>query len=310
MSKHVIVGAGPVGSATATLLAQRGEQVTIVTRSGKGPQVEGVTRVAADATDAERLTELAAGADALYNCANPLYTQWLTDWPPLASALLTAAERSGAVLAVAGNLYPYGPVNAPMTASTPLAATHPKLRLRGDLYRDAIRLHEAGRIRTTEVRASDYIEANGLLSFLGAPLLAGKRAYSPSPLHVPHSWTSVADVALTLVTVAADERGHGRAWMVPSAAPLTVSQLMQRFTEVNGAPKPKLTAIPYPVLWTTGLFQPFIKELRTTRYQFAHPFTIDATETEQTFGLTARPLADSLREAADVARSGARPPAK
>jgi nucleoside-diphosphate-sugar epimerase len=304
MSQHVIVGAGPIGTAVATLLAGRGESVTVVTRSGRGPELAGVTRVAADATDAERLTELATGAAVLYNCASPAYHRWLTDWPPLAEALLTAAERSGAVLAVTANLYGYGPVDAPMTAHTPLAATHPKLRLRAEMYREAIRRHEAGRIRTTEVRASDYIEANGLLSFLGAPLLAGKRGYSPGPLHVPHSWTSTADTALTLVTAAADERAHGRAWLVPSAPPLTIAQLMRRFTEVNGAPPAKLSAIPYPVLWTTGVFAPFLRELRTTRYQFARPFTIDASETEQVLGLRARPLEESLREAADVVRSG------
>lgn len=305
MSQHVIVGAGPVGSATAALLAQRGEAVTLVSRSGRGPALAGVTRVAADATDAERLTELTSGAAALYNCANPNYTRWLTDWPPIANALLTAAERTGAVLAVAAPLYGYGPVSAPMTAHTPLAATHPKLRMRADMYREAVRRQEAGRIRTTEVRASDYIEANGVLSFLGAPLLAGRRAYSPAPLHVPHTWTSIADVAHTLVTAAGDERAYGRAWMVPSAEPMTGAQLARRFTEVNGAPEPKLTKIPYPVLWTTGLFQPFIKELRTTYYQFAHPFVVDASETEQVFGLRAQPLEDSLREAADVVRSGA-----
>lgn len=305
MSQHVIVGAGPVGSATAALLAQRGEAVTLVSRSGRGPALAGVTRVAADATDAERLTELTSGAAALYNCANPNYTRWLTDWPPIANALLTAAERTGAVLAVAAPLYGYGPVSAPMTAHTPLAATHPKLRMRADMYREAVRRQEAGRIRTTEVRASDYIEANGVLSFLGAPLLAGRRAYSPAPLHVPHTWTSIADVAHTLVTAAGDERAYGRAWMVPSVEPMTGAQLARRFTEVNGAPEPKLTKIPYPVLWTTGLFQPFIKELRTTYYQFAHPFVVDASETEQVFGLRARPLEDSLREAADVVRSGA-----
>lgn len=305
MSQHVVVGAGPVGSATAALLAQRGEAVTLVSRSGRGPALAGVTRVAADATDAERLTELTSGAAALYNCANPNYTRWLTDWPPIANALLTAAERTGAVLAVAAPLYGYGPVSAPMTAHTPLAATHPKLRMRADMYREAVRRQEAGRIRTTEVRASDYIEANGVLSFLGAPLLAGRRAYSPAPLHVPHTWTSIADVAHTLVTAAGDERAYGRAWMVPSAEPMTGAQLARRFTEVNGAPEPKLTKIPYPVLWTTGLFQPFIKELRTTYYQFAHPFVVDASETEQVFGLRARPLEDSLREAADVVRSGA-----
>ena len=41
--------------------------------------------MAADATDAERLTALTRGAAALYNCANPAYHQWLTDWPPMAA---------------------------------------------------------------------------------------------------------------------------------------------------------------------------------------------------------------------------------
>ena len=99
MALHVIVGAGPVGRATATLLAERGERVRQVTRRGSGPEHPAVERIAADATDSTRLGELTRGAVALYNCASPAYHRWLTDWPPLAAALLTAAERSGAVLA-------------------------------------------------------------------------------------------------------------------------------------------------------------------------------------------------------------------
>src|SRR5262245_66204399 len=107
MARHVIVGAGAVGTATATLLAERGEQVRVITRRGTGPEHPAIERVAADATDAARLSELAGGAAALYNCASPLYHRWHTDWPPLASALLTAAERSGAVLATTSHLYGY-----------------------------------------------------------------------------------------------------------------------------------------------------------------------------------------------------------
>lgn len=217
MSLHVIVGAGPVGAAIARQLADRDEQVRIITRRGGGPEgVPGIERVAADATDMARLSELAAGAIALYNCANPQYHQWLTDWPPLASALLTAAERSGAVLATACNLYGYGPVNGPITEARPLAATHPKLRIRADMWRDALAAHQAHRIRATEVRGSDYIEANSIFSLvLTKPLLAGKRAYVPAALDAPHSWTSVYDVARTLVTVATDERTHFRRWGSP-----------------------------------------------------------------------------------------------
>src|SRR5215471_17809369 len=242
MSLHVIVGAGPVGTSAARLLVERGERVRIVSRRGAGPEHPAIELVAADATQADRLAELTRDAAALYNCANPLYHRWLTDWPPLAAAFLTAAERSGAVLAVAGNLYGYGPVTGPITDTTPLAATHPKLRLRADMWREALARHQAGRVRATEVRSSDYIEANNLLTdVIGTPIRAGKRAWVPAPLDVPHSWTAIRDAARTLVTVATDERAWGKAWLVPTHPPLTVRQLAARFATAVGAPAPKLS---------------------------------------------------------------------
>jgi nucleoside-diphosphate-sugar epimerase len=299
MSEHVIVGAGAVGSATARELAERGEHVRIVSRRGSGPEHPAIERVAADATDAERLTELTAGAAALYNCASPLYHQWFTDWPPLARAFLAAAERTGAVLASMSNLYGYGPVDGPITQKTPIAATHPKLRLRAEMWNDQLAAQEAGRIRTVEVRASDYIEANSILStVIGKSLLAGKRGYSPSPLNVPHSWTSTHDCARALVTVAADERALGQVWLVPTNPALTVRQLATRFTEVNGLRSARVSEIPYPVMWVSGIFSPLIKELRTTRYQFTRPFVIDSSATTEMFGLQPTPMDDALRDAA------------
>jgi nucleoside-diphosphate-sugar epimerase len=299
MGKHVIVGAGAVGSATALLLAERGEQVRIVTRHGTGPDNPGIEKVAADATDAARLTEITTAAEALYNCASPLYHQWFTDWPPLAASFLTAAERTGAVYASMSNLYGYGPVDGPMTPQLPVAATHPKLRLRAEMWNDMLAAQQAGRIRTVEVRASDYIEANSILStVIGKSVLAGRRAYSPGPLDVPHSWTSIHDCARTLVTVAADERAYGQVWFAPTGPALTVRQLATTFAQVNGAPRARVTSIPYPVMWASGLFSPLIKELRTTRYQFTRPFVIDASATTDTFGLTPTPLDDALHDAA------------
>jgi nucleoside-diphosphate-sugar epimerase len=298
MSLHVIVGAGPVGSAVAKLMAARGEQVRIVTRSGAGPEDPAIERVRADATQAERLSELAAGAVALYNCANPQYHRWLVDWPPLAAALLTAAERSGAVLAVTSNLYGYGPVDGPITPDTPLAATHPKLRIRGDMWRDALAMHQAGRIRVVEVRSSDYIEANSILTFLAKPLRAGKRAVVPGALDVPHSWTAIADAARTLTTVAIDSRAWGQAWLVPTSPPLTMRQLMTRFAAVRELPAPKLSTVPYPLFWAVGLFDPILKELRATHYQFVRPFVVDSSLTEKTFGLHPTDLDTSLRAVA------------
>ena len=112
--RHLIVGAGPVGRHVAQLLAARGSEVTVATRSGTDTGIDGVTHLKLDASDADALSAAAEGVSVIYNCANPAdYTTWEKFWPPLAAAFLVAAERSGAVYAITGNLYPYGPVDRP-----------------------------------------------------------------------------------------------------------------------------------------------------------------------------------------------------
>jgi nucleoside-diphosphate-sugar epimerase len=290
----------------AELLALQGERVRVVTRRGAGPQNPAVERVAADATDVSRLVRLTEGADALYNCANPQYHRWITDWPPLASALLAAAEQTGALLATATNLYGYGEVAGPITEWTPLAASHPKLRVRVQMWADAQSAHDQRRICATEVRSSDYIEANSLFGVLMVrPLVAGRRSYVPASLDVPHSWTSIADAARTLVTVAADERAWGRAWLAPTDPPVTLRELATSFTMIAGAPPPKLSAVPYPALWAAGVFSPLLRELRITSYQWTRPFVVDSALTERTFGLAPTPLSATLAARADRESSGA-----
>lgn len=293
MALHVIVGAGPVGTAVAGELLARGETVRVVTRSGSG--LDGVERVAADAADAKRLSELSTGAVAIYNCVNPPYHRWAQDWPPVAAALLQAAESSGAVLAITGNLYGYGPVDAPMTEQTPLAAAGPKGRVRVTMWRDALAAHDAGRIRTFEVRGSDYLGGNSLLSTAIVPAWRkGKRALIPAPLDVPHTFTDVRDVAALLVLGATDERAWGRAWHVPSPDPITIGRLAELAAAELGV-APKLRPLPYAAVWTAGVFDKFVRELRETQHQFRRPFVLDSTAAQQTFGLKPGPIEESVR---------------
>ncbi|MEV0002426.1 NAD-dependent epimerase/dehydratase family protein [Micromonospora sp. NPDC050980] len=292
MALHVIVGAGPVGTATARLLAERGERVRVVTRRGTGPEHPAVERIAADAGDVHRLAALTEGAVALHNCANPAYHRWATDWPPLAAALLTAAERSGAVLATVGNLYGYGPVDAPMTEATPLAATGTKGRVRNRMWSDALAAHHAGRARITEVRGSDYIGVGGTsLAMMVLPrVLAGKPVFLPVDWDAPHTWTYVPDVARTLVAAATDPRAWGRAWHVPSPPAISMGELAARTAARGGAPAPRLTRMPYPLLWAAGAVNPFARELRETAHQFARPFVLDSSAATATLGVEPTPL--------------------
>jgi hypothetical protein len=282
----------------------------MVTRRGTG--VAGAELVAADASDAARLRELSQGADVLYNCANPPYYRWPQEWPPIAEALIAAAESSGAVLASVNNLYCYGRVTEPMTEQTPLRPVGVKGGVRTATWQQALQAHRAGRIRTVEVRGSDYLGrgAATLWTLVVLPrLLAGKRAFVPADLDVPHTWTNPLDVAGLLVTVASDASAWGRAWHAPSVEPRSIRELSSDATRIAGVRPARLARLPYPALWASGVIDATVRELRETHYQFRAPFVLDTSAAQQAFELHPTPYQDSLRQTIDGLRTATAPAA-
>lgn len=300
MSTHLVIGAGPVGSEVARLLAGDGHDVVVVTRHGSGPNLAGVRLVAADAASVDALLAAAPEAAAIYNCANPAYHRWAQDWPPLAAAMLSYAERTGAVLAICSNLYGYGPVDGPMSEALPLAATATKGRVRSQMWLDAKAAHDAGRIRATEVRGSDYICANDnslIASSRVVPrILKGKSVSLIESVDQPHTWTAPADAARLLVTVAAEERGWGRAWHVPSNAPRTQRQVVDDLADTAGVPHVPVKSLPGAMVTLLGLFSPAIKELAETSYQRDRPFVVDDSAARVTFGMAPTPWEEILSQ--------------
>lgn len=306
---HVVIGAGPTGTATARLLADHGHRVRVITRSGSGPVHGGIELAAANASDSFALSRLTLGASAIYNCANPPYDRWTTDWPPLAASLLAAAEANDAVLVTLGNLYVYDNSGGPMRATDPLDPPSVKGGVRAKMWHDALAAHEAGRVRVTEARASDFIGpgtgANGHMGDRVVPrVLAGKSISVMGRFDVDHSWTAIDDVARTLVTIGSDERAWGRAWHVPTVAPMSQRDLIHRMCAVADVEPVKVRSLPNLALRVGGLFVPAIRELREVLYQFETPFVIDAEDTTETFGIKPTPLDDTLRATIDSYRIG------
>ena len=295
---QLIVGAGAIGSTLARYLADAGQPVRLVTRSGGGPSHRLIERVAADAADASALRRLAEGATVVYNAANPEYHRWPELWPPIAAALLAAAAENDAVLAITGNLYVYGPVDRPMTEDMPLAAPTVKGQVRVRMWQEAL----ASGVKVFEARGSDYISPKHSLLDMALPAMrAGKTAWLPAPLDIPHTFTYTGDMARTLVTLARDERAWGRAWHVPSPAAITIRQMAARYCEVAGVPQVKVHSLPRFTMRTAGLVVPMARELAEMDYQFYGPFQMDSSRTERTFGLRPTDLDVALREVADAA---------
>lgn len=299
MSFVVVTGAGAAGLPTARQFAESGERVRQITRSGRGADHPLVEHVAADITDAERLTELTDGARVVVNCAIPAYDRWAVDVPPMSAALLTAVERTGAAYVMLGNTYGYGQVDGPMTEGMPMAATTVKGRVRVQMWLDALAAHEAGRAQVTEVRAGGFLGAGAVGpygAFVLGPLLAGEVASWPGDLDVPHSWNYTEDIARTLVAASRTDDAWGQAWHVPVTSSVSVRALSQRLTELSGAPTPKLHRIDRDELAELARLQPVFAELMEMMYSNENPHVIDSTHTEAILGVHPTPLDAVLRE--------------
>lgn len=298
MNHHLVIGSGPVGSGIATLLASRGENVTVVTRSGTGPDHALITKTKADASDAGALGRVATGAATIYNCVNPPYSKWATDWPPVHQALMAAAEQTGAVLVMMGNLYRFGPGTAmPMREGDTGTTSGTKGTVRANMERDLLAAHAAGRFRATFARASDFYGPTVLNAAMGERLvpkvIAGKKASLLGGLDVPHSLSYMPDVVSTLVTIANDERAWGKAWHVPNAPATTQRETVEAFAHAAGTTA-KVGAVPKIALSVLGVAVPMMRELKETWHQWADPWVTDSTLTEQTFGLHATPLEEGV----------------
>ena len=118
-----------------------------------------------------------------------------------------------------------------------------------------------------------------------------------------HSWAFPTDVARSIIAVANDSRGWGRAWHVPSNAARTQTQVVDDIADIAGVSHVKVTEVPLGLQRWGGLVNPVIRELRDTNYQFARPFVVDSSAITTTFGVEATPWRAGLANLVESYRS-------
>lgn len=303
---HIVIGAGATGTATALRLVEDGHDVKVITRSGSGPTHPSIELTSLDASDVDQLTHASRGATAIYNCANPPYHKWSSEWPPLAASILGATQATEAVLVTLSNLYGYGQTD-PMRSSDTLQPPSVKGSMRTEMWRQALEAHEAGRVRITEARASDFIGpglgANGHMGDRVVPrVIAGKSVSLLGRTDVAHSWTAISDVAETMVLLGTDERAWGRPWHVPTDEPLSQAALVHLMCELAAVEPVKVKTVPSIALALGGMVVPALRELKEIMYQFEQPFVLDSSDTTDTFGLKPTPIAETLMRTIDSYR--------
>jgi nucleoside-diphosphate-sugar epimerase len=295
---HIVFGAGQVGRALAARLAGLGLAVRVVSRTRPTGLLDDVQWRGADATNPEAATDAAAGASVLYQCLNAPYTDWPQRFPPLQRGVLTAAERTGALLVSLENLYGYGPTGGqPLTEDLPLAATTVKGRTRVAMTHELLEAAEAGRVRIAIGRASDFFGAGVTDSTLGERVFAnavtGKRADFIGNPDLPHTYSYIPDTAAGLATLGTDERAVGGVWHLPGPETVTTTEILKLVAGDVGHPV-GVRSVPKLMLRALGLFNPILRELPELAYEFDEPFVLDTTKYQSTFGTDTTPLATAV----------------
>jgi nucleoside-diphosphate-sugar epimerase len=296
---HVVVGSGTVGTQLAKRLGETGESVFLLARTTNAAELKNVKRLQADAASFSSLITAAPKADYIYNCVNPPYNKWEEQWPPINQALIELAKKTRAVLVTCSNLYGYGPYNGVLTEDLPLNSTWKNGRVRADMWLNLKELNDAGEIRATEVRGSDYIAASDQ-SRMGdrvvPRLKEGKAVQLLGELDKLHTWTDPEDVASLMLVVAKEEAAWGKPWHVPSNAPMTQLDVVKDIAQELGVKDPKVSSVPSLLEKLLATFNPVIRELRNTAYQFNQPFIMSDEKARQAFALQPKPWEIVIRD--------------
>jgi nucleoside-diphosphate-sugar epimerase len=294
----VVLGAGPLGLAVTRALREAAVPVRLVSRSGRGADQAGIARIRADAARPDELAGALEGARTLYVCVKPPYDQWPALFPPLMDGVIAAAEHANVNVVYADNLYMYGPVNGPMTEDLEDRPVGPKGRTRAEIAARLLDAHGHGRVHVTIGRAADFFGPFARETMIGErvipPALRGRPASLIGDIDQPHTHIFIDDFARGLVRLGREDRAMGEIWHVPAARTGTTRDLVELVFRAAGT-APRFRTAGRTMLGLLGLFDPVVRELEETLYQFERPFIVDHSKYEQAFGSRVTPHDEAIR---------------
>ena len=291
---NVVLGAGGgAGGAIVRELVGQGRRVRAVTRGGSAAASLGTLPpalfedAAADVTDPASLRRALAGADVVYHAAQPAYTRWTSEFPPMTRAITAATAATGAKLVFADNLYMYAPSSAPLTEESPPTSTTKKGALRAAMAAELLASGRAGDLRVAIGRASDYFGAHAMNSAAGErffkTVLAGKKTQWFADLDQPHTMSYLPDMARAFIILGERSEADGEVWHLPAAEPVTGRQFLAMAADAAGTPARPAVMSPGSIRFL-GLFVPVLREFPELLCQWDRPFVSDSAKFQAAFG--------------------------
>ncbi|NQX67862.1 NAD-dependent epimerase/dehydratase family protein [Paenibacillus alba] len=298
---EVILGAGPLGRAVMKELLKRGNRVRLVSSSGKADVPSGVEIVQADLMSESGALAAIKGANNVFQCAAPPYHKWEGLFQQMMGHIAHAASYHQANLIMGDNLYMYGEVKGPIHEGLPYRAYTRKGKVRAELARNLLNLHDTGTLKVTIGRGSDFYGPHARNSSYGdrffGSLTKGKAVSLLGNPDELHTVTYVEDFGRALVILSEHEEAFGQVWHVPHAETVSARKFTELAYEVAGH-APRIGTMGRGMLRLGGLFIPAAKEVVEMLYAFEQPFVMDCTKFTKRFGkeMAPTPLRAALEQ--------------
>jgi nucleoside-diphosphate-sugar epimerase len=296
---HVVLGSsGGAGNAIVRALYDAGIPVRAVNRSGRAEVPEGVELDSADITSPKDLSRVLDGADVVYMAAQPAYHRWPHEFPTMLQRVIDGCANAGAKLVMVDNLYAYGPCDGPMTEQTPQRATDTKGVVRARMADELLAAHDAGRLRVTIGRASDYFgpgTGNSTISALAFdPLPEHKALRWVGSLDVPHAAAYLPDIARAYVILGTSKAADGRVWILPHAPAVTGRKFLKMINHTQPE-RLRIGAVSKTMLRIAAPVHRESRELLPIAYQWTQPYEVDDSAFQEAFGpFSVTPLQEAI----------------
>jgi nucleoside-diphosphate-sugar epimerase len=312
IERPIVLGTGQLGMTIMDELAARGVPVRMVNRSGRVAETlpADVTVRAADLYDSKVVQAVCEDADVVFLCAQPDYTAWPEQFPPLIDAILSGLKDRHVSLVFGDNLYMYGPTGGqPLREDLPYAATGHKGKTRADVATRLLAAHNPGKLEVVLGRGSDFYGPRVTDSAVGETLfgaaIAGKTVNLVGDIDLPHTYTYIRDFAHALITLAEAKAAYGQAWHVPNAPTQSTRAFVEEIESQLGQPL-KVRTAGRRMLALLGLFDPMLREMQEMYYEFGEPYIVDDSKYRAAFGDEVTPREEAIRATLDWYREHAK----
>lgn len=301
---NVILGTGALGMAVMRELVAQDEPVRMISLRGKAAVPPGVIVEQANLMEKEQVNRALKHAKVIFQCAQPPYHKWHELFLPFQEQIVSGAMAAGAKLVVAENLYMYGQTKGSIHEGLLYTAITKKGKIRAEMSRKLVELHQAGLLQVTMGRGADFfgpdVHNSSVGSRLFSSIMKGKACTVMGNPDKKHSYTFIDDFGKALVVLSRNEDAFGRAWHVPNSETITTREFIETAYQLVGAPA-VIRTMGRGMLRLGGLFIPEARESIEMLYQFEHDFIVDSSPFTKRFGMTATPLKIALAKTLKLA---------